>query len=335
MLPDNERNQLKVLTRAALLHHHRGLRQVEIAEILGVSQARVSRLLSSAVEKGILRTVVKAPAGLDSHLEDQLEVALGISQAHVVEQGADLSEGLRNLGRALASFVEVLPLDKQVIGFTSWSRPLREFARVLDPLQKTSATRVVELLGDIGAPSYQHQATVATESFARKVGAEPVFLRTSGVVASPNVRAALLQHDPHVQRALKEMDQLDVALVGIGGCESSNPGEEADDFFSVAEFDEVKALGAVGQVNLRFIDAAGAPVKSRLDDLVIGVTLDQLRHTPLKVGVAAGQEKIEAIEAAARGGWIDVLFTDQATALRLIEQGSERLVAAGAALGQP
>lgn len=320
MSGETDRNHLKVMTRAAIFHHHRGLRQVEIAEMLGVSQARVSRLLSAAVDHGILRTMVKTPAGLDSQTEDELEAALGLSQVHIVATDENPAEVLRNLGRALASFVEVLPLDKLVIGFTSWSRPLREFARSLAPMQKTSAARIVELLGDIGAPSYQHQATMATESFAQKVGAEAMFLRISGVVSSPVVRQALLQHDAHASRALDEMNHLDIAMVGIGGCQSSNPGEEADDFFSPAQFDEVKALGAVGQVNLRFIDSGGQPVQSRLDELVIGVTLDQLRRAPLKVGVAAGEEKIKAIEAAAKGGWIDVLFTDSLTAMRLLER---------------
>lgn len=317
---DEERNHLKVITRAALLHHHRGLRQVEIAEILGVSQARVSRLLSSAVDNGILRTLVKAPPGLDNMLEDELEEVLGLRQVHIIESDRNPAELLRNLGLALASFVEVLPLDNQVIGFTSWSRPLREFARALAPLQKTAAKRVVELLGDIGAPSYQHQATLATESFAKKVGAEAVFLRTAGVVQSPTVRDVLLQHDSHARRALEEMDNLDVAFIGIGGCQSSIPGEEADDFFSPAEFDEAKALGAVGQVNLRFIDSLGQPVESRLDDVVIGVTLDQLRRVPMRIGVAAGDEKIEAIEAAATGHWLDILFTDRSTAKNLVER---------------
>jgi DNA-binding transcriptional regulator LsrR (DeoR family) len=308
------------MTRAALLYHHRGLRQIEIAEIFGVSQARVSRLLSSAAENEILRTIVKAPQGLDNFLEDQVEAALGLVQVHVVDSTDSPADVMRDLGQALASYIEVLPLDQHVIGFTSWSRPLREFARVLSPLQKVTASRVVELLGDIGAPSYQHLATVATESLAQKVGAEPVFLRTSGVVSSPKVRETLLAHDHHAALALAEMNRLDIAMVGIGGCQSSNPGGEADDFFSETQFDEAKALGAVGQVNLRFIGAEGEPILSDLDDLVIGVTLEQLRNCPVKIGVAAGEEKVEAIEAAARGKWISVLFTDFPTAVSLLER---------------
>jgi DNA-binding transcriptional regulator LsrR (DeoR family) len=73
-------------------------------------------------------------------------------------------------------------------------------------------------------------------------------------------------------------------------------------------------MGAVGQINLRFIDKDGAPVVTDLDPLVIGITLDQLAQAPIRVGVAAGIDKRSAVRAAVLGGWINVLVTDLATA---------------------
>ena len=45
----------RVMTKVARLYHSRGVRQTEIASRLGISQARVSRLLRAAEEAEIVR----------------------------------------------------------------------------------------------------------------------------------------------------------------------------------------------------------------------------------------------------------------------------------------
>jgi DNA-binding transcriptional regulator LsrR (DeoR family) len=74
--------------------------------------------------------------------------------------------------------------------------------------------------------------------------------------------------------------------------------------FTTAEQDEVRGLGGVGDLCLRLFTEAGAPVRSSLDDRVIGMTLEQLRlPTPRAVGVAGGPRKVAAIRGALTGGW--------------------------------
>ena len=311
--------QLRMITKVARLYHTRGMRQTEIAESLGISQARVSRLLSAAEENSIVRTVVVVPDGLYGDLEDELEKQFGLLEVHVVDAvGSDESTMVSDLGHAVSSVMEVLPLEAKVIGFTSWSRSLREFAANMRPLQKSSATAVVEMLGGVGPPSVQHEATLATERLARSTGSAPMFLRAPGVVASAEVREAVLNQDSHAQAALKELDTMDIALVGIGHCEIVPPLVAGDNFFSEQQFEMSRKLGAVGQVNLRFINEKGEPIESELDELVIGVTLDQLKKTPRRIGVAGGPSKYDAIYAAVVGGWVNVLVTDVDTARHLL-----------------
>ena len=75
-------------------------------------------------------------------------------------------------------------------------------------------------------------------------------------------------------------------------------------------------------MNLRFIDADGNAVVSGLDELVIGVTLDQLKSAKRRVGVAGGNSKYEAVRAAVRGGWVNTLVTDIVTAERLLAEAA-------------
>jgi DNA-binding transcriptional regulator LsrR (DeoR family) len=49
----------------------------------------------------------------------------------------------------------------------------------------------------------------------------------------------------------------------------------------------------------------------------MSMKLEQLRHVERSVGIAGGPRKYKAILGALRGGWINVLITDQANAEKL------------------
>lgn len=316
--------QLRLLATVARLYHVHAVRQRDIAARLGMSQARVSRLLGQAEQHEIVRTVIAVPAGIHPDLEDTLESAYGLIEAHVVDlpdPGADVAA---LLGRAAARHFGEATLVGARIGFTSWSRTLREMAFAFES-QRGGTTHVVEMLGGLGSPFLQHAATRATQALATALGAEPVFLRTPGVVDAPALRTASLE-DPHVRRALHLLDDLDVAFVGVGPADVHSELEPGVSFFSGRQLHDVRVAGATGQLNQRFLDADGKPVESPLDELVVGTTLHQLRHARRRIVVAGGESKHAAIRSALTGGWVDVLVTDVLTA---------RQLAQGADLGRP
>lgn len=309
--------QLRLITQVSRLYHVRGVRQRDIAQRLKMSQPRVSRLLGMAEQYGIVRTVVVVPEGLHPALEDGLEDAYGLLEVHVVDVIGDDAAIARELGAAAARYLAGAPVEGAVIGFTSWSFTLREMARALDAVRRSDTTHVVELLGDLGSPLLQHEAARATTRLAQAFDAEPVFLRTPGVVTTPALREAALR-DAHVERALRLLDHLDVAFVGLGPADFHGPLREGDNFFSADQLAAVRAGGAVGQLNQRFVDAGGEAVETALDDLVVGVTLEQLRRAGRRIVIAGGVSKHVALSACLAGGWTDVLVTDVASAQHLL-----------------
>ena len=81
------------------------------------------------------------------------------------------------------------------------------------------------------------------------------------------------------------MDDVTLALVGIGSLEPSTLLQSSGNIFPDEERRMLGKRGAVGDICLRIIDADGKPVASDVDKRVIGVTLDQLRqHRPLGRG---------------------------------------------------
>jgi len=314
-------DQLRLMTRAARLHHIQGARQVEIAEKMGISQAGVSRLLRMAEEHGIIRKIVVPPAGLYPDLEDGLAEAYGLDSVYVVDIGTTEDGVAQILGAAAARCLSRELDGGPVLGFTSWSTTLREMARLIEPWPRSQIRHVVETLGDLGSPMLQHEADVATLQMAQAFEADATFLRAPGVVATAALRNAALA-DTHIRRALRQLDEVDIVLVGVGPADFHGPLEESDNFFTHEQLAEVRAAGAVGQLHQRFIDRKGQPVDTPLDDLVVGITLDQLRNAGRRIAVAGGADKHEALAAALAGEWIDVLVTDFNSAKYLLAAAS-------------
>ena len=116
---------LRLTTRGASLYHERGLGQARIAEQLGLSQARVSRLLKQAEQLGIVRITVHVPEGVHAEVEQQLEERYGLDEAILVEvdEGAlrDDEAVSRALASTVASYLELMVPSFESIGVSSWS----------------------------------------------------------------------------------------------------------------------------------------------------------------------------------------------------------------------
>ncbi|MFI7741806.1 sugar-binding transcriptional regulator [Kocuria rhizosphaericola] len=304
-------DRLRLMAVVSRLYHMHRVSQRQISERLGLSPARVSRLLRQAEAEGIVSTVVAVPEGLHPDLEDTVERSWAVKEVHVVDvPGPDLAP---DLGRAAARLLADAMTSHVVVGFTSWSRTLQHLAFAFPAPLRTATRQVVEMLGDLGSPLQQHSAARATQAMASALGADPVFLRTPGVVTTPALRDAALA-DPYVQRALRLLDAVDIALVGVGPPAVHSQLQAGDGYFSPEQLAEVQAAGAVSQLNQRFLDRAGRRLETPLDELVVGSTLEQVAAAGRRVVVAGGPDKQEPLAAALRGGWVDTLVTDVTTA---------------------
>ena len=81
--------------------------------------------------------------------------------------------------------------------------------------------------------------------------------------------------------------------------------------------------GAVASVGCLFFDAEGRPCASPLDRRTIGISHDQLKMVPLRVGLAAGTKKLDATLALVRGRVLDVLIVDTPLARSLLAATSD------------
>ncbi|MCD6255298.1 MAG: fructose 1,6-bisphosphatase [Deltaproteobacteria bacterium] len=137
---------------------------------------------------------------------------------------------------------------------------------------------------------------------------------------------------PEVKEIYEKSQDVDIFLVGIGSIELETPGFAQLAYLHGGITPEVlKERGVVAEINMAPIYEDGEPLlevaEGDLKDLarrVVGVSLSRLREMAKTEGkwviaVAGGEEKVEAIRAALKGGYFNVLITDSFVAHELLK----------------
>lgn len=312
-------NELRLISRVAQMYHIERRRQAEIAEHLRLSQATVSRMLKRAEAEDIVRTSVIPPAGTYSDLESALRDRFNLPEAVVVECTEDRDGAIMaRIGEAAAHLLEVTLAPGEIIGVSSWSQTIFKMVENIHPQKSARAKYVVQTLGGMGDPSVQTHATQLTTRLARLTGAEPKLLPVQGVTSSREAKL-LMMADPFVRETMDLFGSITLAIVGIGAVEPSELLARSGNIFSSRELADLAEAGAVGDISLRFFDKGGKPVKTPLDERVIGLPLESLARVDRVIALAGGAKKTAAIAGALRVGVVDMLVTDKFTAQRLIE----------------
>jgi len=313
-------DELRLMTKVARLYYVDGLRQTEIAEQLDISQATISRLLKRAQDEQIVRFSLNAPVGIHADLERQLESTYGLKEAIVVESMSDDRQIMRDLGSAAAFYLNTTLKPNEVIGISSWSASLLATVDAMMPVTRPIGAQVVQILGGVGTPTAESNAVHIVSRLAMLVQGQSILLPVPAVVGGLDTRQLYLQ-DPFVCETIERFDSVTLALIGIGSLEPSDLLASSGNIFSAQELQALRDQGAVGDVCLRYFDAAGASVQTPLNDRVIGMELEQLRKVKRSVGIAGGERKQAAIRGALRGGYVNVLITDLHTAQALVPLG--------------
>lgn len=312
--------ELRLVVRVARMYYEQDIKQSVIAQRLGLSQSTVSRLLASAKDNGVVRISILQPKGVYSEIEDELVRRYALRDAVVADCSSDDNDRLleREIGATAAYYLETALRPSEVIGISSWSATLAALTDQMQRMPRKGEMRVIQILGGVGDPAAERHASRLTSRFADLIGGTPVFLPAPGIVGSPSALRVILD-DMFVREVLNQFADVSTALVGIGAIEPSNLLAASGNSFSQNELDLLRKRGAVGDVLLRFFDADGRPVDNPHNDRVVSMPLEQLAKVERSIGIAGGVRKLEAIRGALRGGWINILITDQFTAQRLTE----------------
>ncbi len=301
-----------MLGRIARLYYDYNLTHQEIADLLGVSRIRVTRALAEARRTGIVQIQVLTDEGMFVEEEHALIDRYGLDYAWVAP--TDIEDQVGPIAKLAAECVVNLVAPDMTVG-VGLSTLLALTAAAVDP-QTTVKAEFVPLQGTNPGLSLPPTPANIALQLARKFGgsahdiAVPLMPRTAET-------AEMLRSEPDVARVFAMAENCDIALVGVGG---TTPGSSI--ILSGLLTDEQAAQlidnGAVGDINAHFFDAEGRPVESPVADLLLALELEAFAKIPVRIGIAGGSEKVEALRGALTGNLLNGLVTDIETARKLV-----------------
>ena len=293
-------------TKAAWYYYMEDNTQAQIAEVMGVSRAKVIRLLEEARAQGIVQFSFRKNDSQRVSAEQLLIDRFGLKDAFVVPTPLDSSAINQSIAQGAAHYVsDHLREDGYLnIGYgDTVSRMLGVLAK-----NREESLNVVSLTGGV---SY-YLPTVGTTAYSMHLFLTPSPL----VVSSRQVRDALLD-EKSLQDVSTMTEYADMSVVGIGAA-VEGATVLRNGILNEGELTVLKMQGAVGDVLNHFMDKDGNLIQTEIEDRVISTDLDKLRQLKNVVGIAGGKDKVTAIKAVLNGGYLNVLITDSDTAAELL-----------------
>jgi deoxyribonucleoside regulator len=298
--------EISLLVEAARLYYEHDFSQQQIAQKLGISRPGVSRLLTKALEQGIVRIEIRDPSNQGIKIENDLKKKYDLKKIVVVPEDERVAIVKRRLGQAAVKMLSELITDDFTLG-VSWGTTMQEVARHL-ARKKMKNLDVVQLNGGVSKAAYDTHASEIAQMIGEKLQATPYLLPLPAIVDSPDVKKVITS-DKNIARTLALGEKSEVALFTIGLFDEQSVLVKADYF----EDDEIKSLlgkGAIGDICSRIIDNNGHVCSPVLNSRTIGIELEDLAKKSYSIAVAGGKDKLPAIRAALRGNWFNCLITD-------------------------
>ena len=303
-----------IVAWVAWLYYVDQLTQSEVAEAVGLSRATVVKVLQDARERGAVTIRLNTEAMSRTRLSRALAERFGLEAAHIAPtlSGAPLTP---RLGEAGARVLGDLLRPGNIIG-VAWGRSVYAVAAAMTSPQTPGPFTVVQVTGSSPGGTAEFSPELCSSLLATKLAARCANLLAPAVVSNRRLRDELLA-EPALVEQFRLIRSAQTVLFGVGDVGPQGTARTAR-LTSPDIFNDYIARGAVAVMLGRFIDAAGKPVAGELDSRMIGLTLQELKHLPGRLCVAGGPNKIAPLRAALKGGFIQRLVTDAATANALM-----------------
>ena len=306
-------NRLQLLGQVASLYYEQGKSQAEIAQKLGYSRSAISRLITEAHKKGIVEVTVNHPIQRSYYHEQKLKQVFNLQEAYVLMESNDECDSrIRLLGQLGAQvLMENLPEDG-LLGIT-WGYAVYEVVQAIKP-RHLPKVKVVQMMGALGKGDPKLDGPGLAHQLAIVLSGRHYIPHVPLMVESDETYRALLKQQ-NIREVMEMMNHLDVAVIGIGSGDPDLSGVRRAGYLTHEEIEEIKKLGAVGDVCGYYIDIHGDILDIEFNNHLIAADMRKLRQTPCQViGIAGCAPKVPSIFGALRGEYFDILVTDEEAA---------------------
>ncbi|MHA1555177.1 MAG: sugar-binding transcriptional regulator [Alphaproteobacteria bacterium] len=302
---------LRLMARVLTLHYEEGRLQSQIATELGLSSAKVNRLIKQGRELGMVEITVNSPFQRLFDLERKLTQKWNLKTCLVVPTVTGNAETtLNQVGKAAGRVLAETIRDGDTIGI-SGGKALRAVIENM-PGGKAIDVNVVPLTGGVQGHHFTDVNHVAT-TLANLLGGRATLIHAPLFSESPEERE-LLMSVKSVQSVMQLARNADVMLAGIGSVLGPNATYRQVHPMSDAALTKLVEEGVRGELLGHLIEGDGKLSECELNSMLVGVPPTDAAKIPIRIGVASGPEKADPIRAALNGQYINALVVDEEAA---------------------
>jgi DNA-binding transcriptional regulator LsrR (DeoR family) len=302
------------LVEICRLYYEKELTQAQIAKTFDISRPAVSKLLSEARHRGIVKIEIRSPFDSDDDLMNQL-IRLFNLKGGLIIPSATKDEGLirRLIVSQGALYLEKIFPDIKKLGI-GWGKTIgdliEEFQNQIPNESEKSA--ICPVIGSAPNAIQWLQTNELTRILARKINFPPYYLHAPAFPFSEKDKQ-LFMNTIEYQKISELWTQLDTILVGVGTYPTV-----PDQATAVRFGDKLKKKKAVGVLATYYYDLDGNIIRSP-NDIVVRIPLKYLKNTKRVVVISGSPKKIRALRGALMTGLVSYLITDERTARELIK----------------
>jgi DNA-binding transcriptional regulator LsrR (DeoR family) len=306
-------NEEALMIKVSWYYYFDNMTQQSISEFLGISRMRVVKLLDKARNTGIIQFKIREDSASRLQLEKRLAETYSLKDTFIVPSPPNEIAVNENIAQAAAMYINNRLGNNNFINMgygDTQSRILNNLATMAEhPLSVVSMT---------GGVSYYLPNNMSTIFNAK------LYLIPSPLLVSSKEVVEALQNEGSINEVSRMLQLSSLSVVGIGSI-GDNATIIKSGILSKNDLLYLQMKGAVGDILCHFIDKDGNLVETNIEERLITTSLPTLLNLNNVIGVAAGDDKVAAIKAVLKGGYIDILITDESTALQLLDTNEEIL----------
>jgi len=306
-----------LISRVLNLYYVDELTQAEVGRRLGLSTAKVNRLLQQARQQGMVEIIIHTPLQHVFELEYRLKAIFDIQEVVVIPRIAeDVNAHVHTLGRAGARYLLEHLRDGDIVALGGGT----SVHAVVQSLESSRAydVKVVPILGGVQGRATTDVNYLASQ-LAERLGGESYRLHAPAFVDTGEHRDMLLSLGP-IKEILDIARQANIVLLGVGTVEPEESRFVEFTALSAEDMNRIaKTCGGVGEIGAYVYDTEGRPCAEEYAERVVGLSLRELECIPFIIGVAATAAKALPLYGALRGGYLHALITDEAAAQGVLQ----------------
>ncbi len=295
-----------LMVKTAWYYYMENYTQQNISQLLGISRTKVISLLERARQSGVIQFSIHQDGGRRMRLEQDLISRFGLSDVFTVPGASTLADLNESIAQAAAMYIIKRMEDGAFLNMGYGDTT----SRILNRLAMT-AERPLNVVSLTGGVSYYLPNAYSSVFNAR------LYLIPSPLLLSSRELTEALRREPAVQEIYRMIPLSSMSVVGIGSM-SDEATVIKNGVLSPNDFTVLSLQGAVGDILSHFLDRDGNPIPMDQEERLMSTDPEDLKKLDHVIGAAGGPSKVDAILAALRGGYLDVLITDEDTAAALL-----------------